>query len=149
MTPASILQFFRRLPIFRRAVSPPKRELGDRGEAEAAAFFKNRGYRLLARNWRSGRDELDLVALDPESETLVFIEVKTRDESDPKGGYFAVDARKKRALKRAARAYLRALERPPAHIRFDIAEVRVGGSGLNGKIAMRVIHHCSVPLFHK
>lgn len=126
-----------------------RRITGDAGEDAAAEFLKKAGYEILVRNWRAGRDELDLVALSPESKSLVFIEVKTRDELDPKGGYFAVDARKKNALRRAVRAYLRAVGKPRAAFRFDIAEVRVESPapGLPG--SLRVIHHCAVPLFPK
>lgn len=126
-----------------------RRITGDAGEDAAAEFFKKAGYEILVRNWRAGRDELDLVALAPESKSLVFIEVKTRDELDPKGGYFAVDARKKNALRRAVRAYLRAVGNPRAAFRFDIAEVRVESPvpGVPGRL--RVIHHCAVPLFPK
>ena len=126
-----------------------RRVLGDRGEAAAAEFFEKAGYDILVRNWRAGRDELDLVALAPESKLLVFIEVKTRDELDPKGGYFAVDARKKTALRRAVRAYLRAIARPQAAFRFDIAEIRLESPSPGAPGKLRVIHHCAVSLFSK
>ncbi len=126
-----------------------RRITGDAGEDAAARFFQDAGYEILVRNWRAGRDELDLVALTPETKSLVFIEVKTRDELDPKGGYFAVDARKKAALRRAVRAYLRAVGRPRAAFRFDIAEVRLESPAPGVPGRLRVIHHCAVPLFPK
>jgi putative endonuclease len=52
-------------------------ELGAEGEKLAADYLKEKGYRLLAKNWRSGRHELDIVASN-ESE-IVFVEVKTRN----------------------------------------------------------------------
>jgi putative endonuclease len=126
-----------------------RRITGDAGEEAAVDFFHKSGYEILVRNWRAGRDELDLVALAPESRSLVFIEVKTRDELDPKGGYFAVDTRKKTALRRAVRSYLRAVGRPQAAFRFDIAEVRVESPAPGFPGRLRVIHHCAVPLFPK
>ncbi|HID55979.1 TPA: YraN family protein, partial [Candidatus Poribacteria bacterium] len=53
-----------------------KKEIGLLGEEIAADFLRRKGYRLLERNIRIGRGEIDLVALD--GETLVFVEVKTR-----------------------------------------------------------------------
>ncbi|MFN5560540.1 MAG: YraN family protein, partial [Opitutaceae bacterium] len=83
------------------------------GEAEAAAWLEGqRGFRILARNWRNPRDrrsELDLVARD--REVLVFVEVKTRAMGALVGGYAAVDERKRRALARARAANHQA--RPP------------------------------------
>jgi putative endonuclease len=53
-----------------------KREFGDKGERLAEKVLLKKGYKLLARNFRSRFGELDLVMQD--RETLVFIEVKTR-----------------------------------------------------------------------
>lgn len=121
-----------------------RRVTGDLGEREAERFFKRAGYRVLARNWRSGRDEIDLVLLSPDGAMPVFVEVKTRAEHDPRGGYFAVGTQKKKALRRAVRAYLKAARAASGPWRFDIAEVRREASG-----TLRVIHHCAVRLFPK
>lgn len=55
---------------------PEKRETGKQGEALAAIFLESLGYRILERNRRFGRMEIDLIAR--KGETLHFIEVKTR-----------------------------------------------------------------------
>ena len=52
------------------------RSFGDRGEDEAVAYLKKNGYRILARNYVSGRREIDIVAT--KKNTLAVIEVKTR-----------------------------------------------------------------------
>ena len=121
-----------------------KRRAGDRGEREAERFYRRSGYTVLARNWRHGRDEIDLVLATPDGAMPVFVEVKTRGENDRRGGYAAVDARKKNALRRAIRAYLRCARANDVSWRFDIVEIRSDESG-----ALRVIHHCAVPLFTK
>ena len=59
---------------------------GRLGEQIAARYLRDRGWRLLGRNWRPGpgsglRGELDLVALEPSSghdAVLVALEIKTR-----------------------------------------------------------------------
>ena len=112
-----------------------RRERGDAGEKFAADFLKKEcGMKILRRNYRAGRDEIDIVALD--AGTLVFVEVKTRSENDAHGAVFAVDVRKKRALRRAADEFLRELrERPPT--RLDVVEVYVRER--DG--ALRAVHH--------
>lgn len=51
-------------------------ELGIKGEQEAAAFMKSNGYKVLNRNWRAYRHEIDIVAEN--DEYIIFVEVKTR-----------------------------------------------------------------------
>lgn len=97
------------------------------GERKAAIYLRRKGYRIVGRRVRVGRhDELDLLALH--NETLIFIEVKTRGSEQFGRPADAVDPRKKRALSRAAVAYMRKLSKRPPYIRFDIIEV-VGQTG--------------------
>ena len=111
--------------------SSPGIELGKLGEAYAAAYLEQRGYRIVAANFTLpvGRNlrgavvlnEIDLVAYD--GETLCFVEVKTR-ASD----WFAlpqvnVDLRKRRQIARAARAYRRMFELDNEAYRFDVVTV--------------------------
>ncbi len=118
-------------------------QTGQWGESQAAAFLKKeKGMRVLVRNWRHARDELDLVC--QEGEVLVFVEVKTRRGGSPGSGYHAVDRRKKRALQRVCKTYMAQLKTPPRHFRFDIVEVI---SGTSTEVA---IHHFeNVKLFSK
>lgn len=53
-----------------------KAELGHHGENIAAEYLKNKGYKIIERNFRMLWGELDLIVLDP-NKTLVFVEVKT------------------------------------------------------------------------
>jgi putative endonuclease len=122
---------------------------GDRGERLAAAWLeRERHFRIVARNWRSPRDrrdELDLIARD--GEALVFVEVKTRAADALVPGYYAVDERKKRVVRRTAEAYLRGLREKPSTVRFDIVEVETPGSGDPGASTVR--HFENIPLFAK
>lgn len=99
-----------------------KRLRGDAGERLAAEFLRKQcGMKILYRNFRAGRDEIDIIARD--GNTLVFAEVKTRSERDTHGAIYAVDARKRRALHRAAAAYMRLLRERPSETRLDAVEV--------------------------
>ncbi|SFN52617.1 YraN family protein [Mycetocola miduiensis] len=53
-----------------------KDELGRRGEDLAARYLEDAGYRVVARNWRCARGEIDIIA--SMADTLIFVEVKTR-----------------------------------------------------------------------
>ena len=119
---------------------------GARGEQAAADFLAARhGFRVVARNWRNPRDrrdEIDLVCRD--GEVLVFVEVKARAEDALVPGYYTVNERKKRALRRAVHAYLGALAHPPRSFRFDVVEV-----SLRDRLPPQCLHFENVPLFPK
>ena len=76
-------------------------ELGERGERFAARQLADAGYTILDRNRVVGRYEADLVALDPDGETVVIVEVKTR-RSDFLPAEVNVHREKRRRLARLA-----------------------------------------------
>ncbi len=92
----------------------------------AARELRRSGYRILRRNFRArGGGEVDIVARDRSSATLVFCEVKTRSTEDFGRPAEAVDATKQRLIIRGAMAWLRLLHLPDVPFRFDIVEVLV------------------------
>lgn len=97
-------------------------ETGRRGERAAALWYLQRGYRLLAHNYRTRMGELDLVLQSPER-VVVICEVKTRRAGAAVSGAEAVDAAKRRRLTLAARHYLQHTGLGDALVRFDVAEV--------------------------
>jgi putative endonuclease len=95
--------------------------LGQRGEAAAARFLKQKGLVVVARSDRGRLGELDLVAVD--GRVVVFVEVKTRRSHDAGHPADAVDQRKQQRLTRLALTYLKRhglLEYPA---RFDVVAV--------------------------
>ncbi len=99
-------------------------ELGQQGEDFAAQYLAQKGYTILDRNWRHGRAEIDIVAMD--NATLVFGEVKTRSNDLFERPESAVDEKKRRLLARAAVAYMRKIGHEWA-VRFDILAVILRG----------------------
>lgn len=87
------------------------------------------GYRILARNWRGGGGELDLVALD--RDVLVFVEVRARTTVRHGRPSETVGFVKQRRVVRAAVAYRAQVRSPRAlgGIRFDVVEVVVDEEG--------------------
>lgn len=98
--------------------------LGRRGEELAARHLARAGHRLLDRNWRSGRREIDLVTLD--GDTVVFVEVKTR-RPGPQPSAEALAPRQRRHLRRAAEAWIHAHPGVGREFRFDVVVVEWPG----------------------
>jgi putative endonuclease len=123
------------------------KDRGAEGEERAAEWLRrNRGFVVIARNWRDPADrrrEIDLVCRD--GEILVFIEVKARSAGALVPGYFAVDDRKKRILRRAIDAYLFRLRPAPQTFRFDVVEIT--HQPADGSSEVR--HFENIPLFAK
>jgi putative endonuclease len=87
--------------------------------------------KILARNFRCPRGEVDLIALDATTrkalgaETIVFVEVKTRSSDRYASPAAAVDARKRQQIRRAADYYLQQHDTEGYRVRFDVVSVVV------------------------
>lgn len=101
--------------------SDARKRLGDAGEQVAAEYLLERGYTILARNWRCRGGELDLVALD--GSVLVFVEVRSRSTRTYGTAEESVDWRKQRQVRRVASFYLTGAEVYYRDLRFDVITV--------------------------
>ena len=97
-------------------------DLGKWGEDEAALYYGGKGYEILERDWKVGKRDIDLIALTEDKDTLVFVEVKTRQNNDLQEPEEAVDVKKMRNLAIAANAYVK-LHGLDMVVRFDIISV--------------------------
>jgi len=95
-------------------------ETGRKGEDIAAGYILGKGYRILDRNWRFGKNEIDLIARD--GSFIVIIEVKTRLSNYFSEPETAVTREKQRILVRAANAYVRN-RRLNQEVRFDVIAI--------------------------
>jgi putative endonuclease len=83
------------------------RRNGDAGERLVAAALARAGWTILARNMRLGRDELDIIAIDPgPPAALVVVEVRRRGRRDFGLAEETLDHRKRAAMRRAVGALL-------------------------------------------
>lgn len=95
--------------------------LGETGESIATAFLKGAGFRILERNFRCVCGELDIVARDGRS--LVFVEVKCRNNKAYGPPQLAVTAFKQRQISKAALVWLSKRRLFDADARFDVIAI--------------------------
>ncbi len=114
---------FLRQPVSNRPTTSDK---GVRGELIAYRYLKRKGYRIVARRYRSRSGEVDLIGWD--GDVLAFIEVKYRKDTQYGRPEEAVNRPKQRQICRVARNYLRGLRRQTLTYRFDIVGIQ-GGPG--------------------
>ncbi len=102
----------------KQPASSDRKTIGNKGEQLAAQFLLRKGFRILERNYRTSRGEIDIIA--QKGRTLVFVEVKT----DCTGGFGApegwVTSRKQRQIVKMALRYLREKDFPEIDPRFDV-----------------------------
>ncbi|MBV6652753.1 MAG: YraN family protein [Mameliella sp.] len=95
-------------------------EIGKAGEQIAKNYLTERGYRILEENWRYRRAEVDLIAMD--KDTLVIVEVKTRNTTAFGEIEDFVTRKKEDLLAAAAHAYMDHIDHDWA-VRFDIIAI--------------------------
>lgn len=95
-------------------------ELGRWGESLAARTLEEKGYQIIAKDWKDGHKDLDIVAVH--DNTLVIVEVKTRRNDIFLSPEQAVDYRKIKNITLAANRFVKAncIDLP---IRFDIVAI--------------------------
>jgi putative endonuclease len=110
-----------------RASRGSRQRLGRAGEEVAVEALRAEGYRIVERNVRLRRGELDVIA--EEAGELVFVEVKTRRSSTYGTPAESVGPRKRHALAQLAAGYLARRGLGNRACRFDVVEVWVDASG--------------------
>ncbi|MGD8321320.1 MAG: YraN family protein [Gemmatimonadota bacterium] len=97
--------------------------LGRWGEARAERFLRERGWTVLARNYRFGRREVDLVVR--RRNLVAFVEVKTRAGSGFGAPQEAITALKRREIEAVATHFLARHAMEGVSVRFDAVAIVV------------------------
>ena len=108
-----------------------RRSKGTAGEDAAAEYLRRNGYRILKRNYRFMRGEIDIIAQD--GFTLVFVEVKARHSNEFGTPEEAVTRRKQIQVRKIARGYLAERRIGDTDCRFDV----IGIEYENGEARLR------------
>ena len=97
-------------------------ETGLRGESTAEDYLRvNLGMVCLERRFRTRHSEIDLIMLD--KDTIVFVEVKTRQTSFPGEGIRSVTHSKQKKIAQGATIYLMTTHQLNKPVRFDVIEI--------------------------
>ncbi len=106
-----------------------RNRLGASGERIAAHYLEQRGYRIVDRNVRRREGEVDLIAIEPTTETLVFIEVKSRRSRRAGAAVESLSTRKQTRLRELAEIY--AAEHPDLapNLRVDLVAIELASDG--------------------
>ena len=107
--------------------------VGRRGEEEASRYLSGLGHKILARNWRGGHLELDIITLL--GSELHIVEVKSRVAPVMAEPQRNVGVQKQRRLVAATQAFLHSDARkdlpPDLEVFFDVMSVVFYGTGAN------------------
>ena len=103
--------------------------IGKWGEQAAAAFLLQRGYVIVAQNFRTPYGEIDVIAR--QGDVTIFIEVKTRTSNTMGLPEESITPRKRQHMISAAEYY--AAETAIDHWQIDVIAVE-GKAGLEPKI---------------
>ena len=99
-------------------------ERGREAERSAVRLLRRKGFRILARNYRTPQGEIDIIARDGES--IVFVEVKARTSLGHGDPLEVVNGKKMRRIAKAAGHYIARFGLEDRECRFDVLTF-VGG----------------------
>lgn len=101
-------------------LSPTTRK-GARGEQLAGIYLQDKGYRILERNYRCRRGEIDIIA--EEAGVICFVEVRSRESDEHGDPLESIDHPKRSRIIHAARLYLAAHSLEEREVRFDVVGI--------------------------
>ena len=111
----------------RRGRGLTRKSSGAWGEDLALRYLTRRGYRLVERNYRKRRGEIDLIVRN--YDTLVFVEVKLRRSTGFGDPLEAVTARKQATIRSLAEQYLADNQPDFDTVRFDVVGILATQTG--------------------
>lgn len=132
---------------FKKKIPKVSKLRGEYGEWLAERFLRKKGFVCLHRNWRSGADkrmELDLVCL--ERTQLVFVEVRARSSQSMINGWQSLTPKKRKALHKSARHFLRQSNRLLESYRFDVVEIDIPENAFS---EYKLFHHENIAILKR
>lgn len=98
-----------------------KTQIGQEGEKLASEYLRQKGLKIIEKNWRGRWGEIDLIAR--EGQKIFFIEVKTRHSQNFGQGLDAVDSRKQAKIAKTALLYLQTHPKDYEDIRLAVLSI--------------------------
>ena len=97
---------------------------GRKAEDIAVKFLKKNGYKIIERNWRFKRDEVDVIAVDKDG-YLCFVEIRSRKSSKLAFPEETITKEKRKNIIRVAKAYIQR-NNIDEDVRFDVVSILDG-----------------------
>lgn len=97
-----------------------QQKIGQLGEDTACQYLVNAGFKILERNWRFSKAEIDIIAMD--GKVLVFVEVKAKSYAFYGAPEESISAHKENLIIDAANQYMLQINHD-WEIRFDIIAI--------------------------
>lgn len=97
--------------------------IGKKYENMAVHYLKTQKYKILGRNFSCPTGEIDIIALDPETKYIVFIEVKYRATNAFGRPIEAITSAKIDKIYTTSQVYLKLKGWLNKNIRFDAIEI--------------------------
>jgi len=107
-----------------------QQEIGNKGENIASDYLINSGFKIVERNFRLGKSEIDIIGI--EEKVLVFVEVKTRTSSMYGNPEDFVNEAKAAKIIEGAEGYINQINWS-GPIRFDIVSVKINAKTIEVK----------------
>jgi len=115
--------------LFKKKSAPPDRAArGKWGEKHCLSYLKKKGFKFLDHNFRCRQGEIDLIMADSDG-TVVFVEVKTRENEDFTDTEDVITFAKKSRMKKAARLFLAKHKIEDRPLRFDVVTIVLNRPG--------------------
>ncbi len=111
-----------------------RKTTGAYGESLAADFLRNKGYTIVTKNWHCNIGEIDIIA--QESNTLVFVEVRTKHGTRNGTPEESITPKKQAKLIELAYSYLAETVSPIDDWRIDIVAIVLD----SGNRILRITH---------
>ncbi len=100
-----------------------KKKIGNKGEDLAADYLLKKNFKIIMRNYRFGKGEIDIVCEDPVNKNIVFVEVKSRTNLNFGDPIYALTKSKMGQLRKIADAYLYEKKIDDIDCRFDVVTI--------------------------
>ncbi len=105
------------------------KKIGRKGESIAADYLASKGWKILVRNYRTARGEIDLIAED--GDVLVFVEVKNYSSRSFYLPSFSIDKNKRQCIIKSAKTYLFINNIRDVNCRFDVLTIYKNPKGID------------------
>jgi putative endonuclease len=105
------------------------KDFGNQGEEWAAEMLAKEGYEIFQRNYRKRSGEIDIIAFDPATKEIVFVEVKSRRNRAFGAPEEAIDERKIGKMADTAQAWLAEHGKDGSEWRLDLVALEYGSQG--------------------